>query len=163
MQASELLLLQQERKELFESKDGESEKEKRMLEACDAKYTEFMESLIDHAIKEYTHPLSINYAPFLRIFRGYGNQMPLVPHYGYQISRDTFTLRDTSAWETYGLVRPFIKLQDKYQKLGYYLLDESDASKSFMIHINLWFIEPKHYGKCNLWHNLNILPPYKQN
>ena len=78
-------------------------------------------------------------------------------HYGLQ--KDTnFAHRDRLIFDKYGFEMPFRALQAKMAAAGYYLLDESDPSKSFHMHINLWMIKPKHYNTKYIWHELNVLP-----
>ena len=140
--AADLLLLQQERQEYLDTKLA---REKQHLQGLIDNYVEGVEFAITQSLEDYMRPHSSNVSPFVRVFRGLRWQLPPL-HY------------DTENLEKHGLEPPFITLQKKYAKRGFYLLDESDSSKSAIIHINLWFLEPQHYGKVTLSHGYNLVP-----
>ena len=55
---------------------------------------------------------------------------------------------------------PFITAQKLMYEKGYYLLDESDPSKSFGCYISLYCQKPTDYDtRPSLWHGYNKLPP----
>ena len=78
-----------------------------------------------------------------------------VLHYGYNFNKKWTIRRNVLSDKNEKM--PFQKLQDQMLEKGYYLLDESDPSKSFSTHLVLYSVKPHYYGNSDLWHGLNVI------
>jgi hypothetical protein len=71
-------------------------------------------------------------------------------HYGF--IRKGWRSRDISAWDRFGIKRPFIRAQKDLKEKGWYLVDLSNPDRSFGVYIYLYSYPPE---KMKLWHGLN--------
>jgi hypothetical protein len=77
--------------------------------------------------------------------------------YGPQPDKSDVTRRDTGIWKRSGIPNPFRTVQAKILRdYGFYLVDESDCSKSSRTVIRLYAQLPK--KPPSLWHRLDRVP-----
>lgn len=145
MDASQVLKIRSDRKTLLESPET---RQKQAILFQTQEYLTLFETCIESLLEDYTHPYSQNTSLFLRVYRG--------PKYGLHPMH--YPDEPTQALlNQFNVEKPFITLQKRMVERGFFLLDESDASKSPCIHINLWFTKPTHYGESILEHGYNII------
>lgn len=120
-------------------------------------YEEFLRSLINERIQKMFEGTNL----FGQISLNFHDEISNIEktckihqlHYGRQKSR----WNDREACFPEEEI-PFRKIQKEFFDLGYFVLDESDGSKSFKSHIMIYAAKPVNYGVNTLWHGLNVLP-----